>query len=667
MTSQLGRLVELVNRLQAACALAGDNSVEGQQSDLPGLWEALPQIVAIGGQSAGKSSVLEAVVGRDFLPRGSGICTRRPLVLQLLQAPKEARETATFLHQKGKVHDITESAEVLREEIEKETDRSLGPGKAVSAEPIMLTIRSPKVPNLTVRWSERTSLRRTDTSSPFQLVDMPGITKIATDNQPQSIVRELEDMSRAYIRPKNVIILAVSPANADIATSDAMRLVREFDPQGERTIGVLTKLDLMDKGTDAREVLEGRSLFLRHGWVGVVNRSQADINSRADIKAARDKERAFFKSRADYAHLATGTDVMVTQLSKQLEKAIRRAVPEIQAFIASSCRQLEAELRASGGDVPTDRGGRLHAVLTLLDAFDRAFEALLEGGRGGGERVRAVFETALPASFKALPFNNVFSLRAVKDVIETADGIQPHLLAPELGMRRLIRDGVALLRAPASNVVDSVHAILCDAVEAALADVCKSHPELQRFTALRSALGSTANASLEKHREEARKTVTTLVDMESSYFTASFFRDAQAQAAAQQLAGELGGTPAPAEDGPPAAAGVKNLLSRRPAEPEFSPEIEAHLRRVSGTVSAYVASVVASLKASVPKAVVHVQVLQAKKTLLSPLYQEVGGVSDEQLQQLLGEDQAAVERRASVAQRLALLRKAREEINLAMA
>jgi len=86
----------------------------------------------------------------------------------------------------------------------------------------MLTVRSPYVPNLT-------------------LVDMPGLTKIATDGQPQSIVRELEDMSKAYIKSENVIILAVSPANADIATSDAMRLVREFDPAGERTIGVLTK------------------------------------------------------------------------------------------------------------------------------------------------------------------------------------------------------------------------------------------------------------------------------------------------------------------------------------------------------------------------------------------------------------------------------------------
>jgi hypothetical protein len=66
---------------------------------------------------------------------------------------------------------------------------------------------------------------------------------------------------------------------------------------------VLTKLDLMDSGTDAREVLEGRSLFLRHGWIGVVNRSQADINARANILVARDKERSFFRSHPEYKHV----------------------------------------------------------------------------------------------------------------------------------------------------------------------------------------------------------------------------------------------------------------------------------------------------------------------------------------------------------------------------
>ena len=495
----------------------------------------------------------------------------------------------------------------------------------------MLTIRSPKVPNLT-------------------LVDMPGLTKIATDNQPASIVRELEEMSRAYIRPKNVIILAVSPANADIATSDAMRLVREFDPQGERTIGVLTKLDLMDSGTDAREVLEGRSLFLRHGWIGVVNRSQSDINSKADIRAARDKERAFFRAHPEYKHLRTGTDAMVSVLCLQLEKSIRAAVPQIQEHIAVATRELEAQLRALGGEMPlSDRGGRLHTVLSLCDAFDRAFEALLDGGRGGGERVRGVFESQLPAALRALPFNQIYSLRAVKDVIEVADGIQPHLIAPELGMRRLIRDGVALLRPPAESVVDAVHVILRDGVDTALSAVGTEQPSLNRFNALRATLRNTAEASLERHREETRKMVTTLVDMESAYFTAEFFRNAQAQAAAAAAAGEAADEAARLQHGPDdgpsrasallshaGANGGKAPPRRADGGGEFAPEVEAHLRRVSGTVSAYVASVCDSLKRSVPKAVVHCQVLQAKKSLLAPLYQQIGAITEEQLEQLLG-------------------------------
>jgi hypothetical protein len=476
-----------------------------------------------------------------------------------------------------------------------------------------------------------------------------------------------------------------------------MRLVREFDPQGERTIGVLTKLDLMDSGTDAREVLEGRSLFLRHGWIGVVNRSQSDINSKADIRAARDKERAFFRAHPEYKHvrspsfhacsfdmltlaaaqLRCGTDSMVSVLCVQLEKSIRAAVPQIQEHIAVATRELEAHLRALGGDTPlSDRGGRLHAVLSLCDAFDRAFEALLDGGRGGGERVRGVFESQLPAALRALPFNQVYSLRAVKDVIEVADGIQPHLIAPELGMRRLIRDGVALLRPPAEAVVDAVHVILRDAIDTALATVGAEQPSLNRFNALRATLRNTAEASLERHREETRKMVTTLVDMESAYFTAEFFRNAQAQAAAtaaSEQAAEDARHAHGAEDGPSRASallshangGKAGAQRRADGGGEFAPEVEAHLRRVSGTVSAYVASVCDSLKRSVPKAVVHCQVLQAKKSLLAPLYQQVGGVSEEQLEQLLGEDPEAVHERAACTQRLTMLRKARDEITAA--
>ena len=129
---------------------------------------------------------------------------------------------------------------------------------------------------------------------------------------------------------------------------------------------------------------------------------------------------------------------MVAALSAQLERAIRAQIPRIAEHLERSARQLEAELRDLGGAAPSDRGGMLHALLHACDAFDRSYAALLEGGKGGGERVRAVFDSQLAGSIRALPFAAAFALPAVKRTIESADGYQPHLIAPEAGIRRLI-------------------------------------------------------------------------------------------------------------------------------------------------------------------------------------------------------------------------------------
>ncbi|URD77183.1 GED, partial [Musa troglodytarum] len=91
-----GELDRSVNRIQRACTVLGDHG--GADGTLPTLWEAFPSVAVVGGQSSGKSSVLESIVGRDFLPRGSGIVTRRPLVLQLHKTEEGRPEDAEFLH-----------------------------------------------------------------------------------------------------------------------------------------------------------------------------------------------------------------------------------------------------------------------------------------------------------------------------------------------------------------------------------------------------------------------------------------------------------------------------------------------------------------------------------------------------------------------------------------
>ena len=89
-----------------------------------------------------------------------------------------------------------------------------------------------------------------------------------------------------YISMPSSLILALTAANMDLANSDALKLAREIDPEGERTIGVVTKIDLMDEGTDAVELLKGNVYHLKLGYFGVKNRSQKQISDRVSILEA---------------------------------------------------------------------------------------------------------------------------------------------------------------------------------------------------------------------------------------------------------------------------------------------------------------------------------------------------------------------------------------------
>ncbi|KAL0326836.1 UNVERIFIED_CONTAM: Dynamin-related protein 1C [Sesamum angustifolium] len=446
-------LIGLVNRIQRACTVLGDHGGEGMS-----LWEALPSVAVVGGQSSGKSSVLESVVGRDFLPRGSGIVTRRPLVLQLHKRRDSLSMQNFYMHQRRDLPTLAflDSAAAVRQEIADETDRITGKSKQISNIPIHLSIYSPMVrPRLHL-------ICKLDTDRP-SWVDKEG--------QPESIVEDIEMMVRSYVEKPNCIILAISPANQDIATSDAIKLAREVDPSGERTFGVLTKLDLMDKGTNALDVLEGRAYRLLHPWVGIVNRSQADINKNVNMMHARQKEREYFESSPEYGHLAhkMGAEFLAKLLSQHLEKVIRQRIPSIIALINKTIDELNAELDRIGRPIGVDGGAQLYTILEMCRAFDRVFKEHLDGGRPGGDRIYGVFDHQLPAALKKLPFDRHLSQNNVRKVISEADGYQPHLIAPEQGYRRLIDGSLGYFKGPAEASVDAVHFILKELVRKSIA------------------------------------------------------------------------------------------------------------------------------------------------------------------------------------------------------
>ncbi|KAL5162358.1 Dynamin-related protein 1C [Glycine soja] len=616
MTSLIG----LINKIQRACTVLGDHGGEGMS-----LWEALPTVAVVGGQSSGKSSVLESVVGRDFLPRGSGIVTRRPLVLQLHKTDDGQQEYAEFLHASRKR--FTDFAAV-RQEISDETDRITGKTKAISNVPIQLSIYSPNVVNLT-------------------LIDLPGLTKVAVEGQSDTIVQDIENMVRSYVEKPNCIILAISPANQDIATSDAIKIAREVDPSGERTFGVVTKLDLMDKGTNAVEVLEGRQYRLKHPWVGIVNRSQADINKNVDMIVARKKEREYFETSPEYGHLAhkMGAEYLAKLLSEHLEYVIRMKIPSIISLINKAIDELNAELDRIGRPIAVDSGAKLYTILQMCRAFDKVFKEHLDGGRPGGDRIYGVFDHQLPAALKKLPFNRHLSLKNVEKVVMEADGYQPHLIAPEQGYRRLIEGSIGYFKGPAEASVDAVHLILKELVRKSIA----ATEELKRFPTLQADIAAAANDALERFREESRRTVTRMVDMESGYLTVEFFRKMHLE--------------------PEKNADQKNPNRSNPNPPVDS-YTDNHLSKIGSNVNGYINMVLDTLKNSIPKAVVHCQVREAKRSLLNHFYVQVGkretnnkADAKDQLGALLDEDPALMEKRAQLAKRLELYKQAMDDIN----
>lgn len=225
----------------------------------------------------------------------------------------------------------------IRAEIENETIRIAGGNKGISKQPINLEIHSPNVLDLT-------------------LIDLPGITKNPVGDQEKNIEEIVRDMILEYIKKPNCLILAVSAANADLATSEALKLAKKVDPDGTRTIGVLTKLDLMDEGTDAGKMLENQVIPLSRGYVGVVNRSQKSINDKKDISKALEDERDFF-NRHDYYHdfvYRLGIPYLQKMLNRTLTEHIREKLPGLRDTLRKRETSLKCAIDEYENSHPTD-------------------------------------------------------------------------------------------------------------------------------------------------------------------------------------------------------------------------------------------------------------------------------------------------------------------------
>ncbi|CAL1568915.1 unnamed protein product [Knipowitschia caucasica] len=667
-------LIPVINKLQDVFNTVGADIIQ------------LPQIAVVGTQSSGKSSVLESLVGRDLLPRGTGVVTRRPLILQLLHLdPGDAlksddgrgEEWGKFLHTKNQ---IFSNFDEIRQEIVNETERVSGNNKGISDEPIHLKIFSPHVVNLT-------------------LVDLPGITKVPVGDQPKDIEVQIRDLILKHISNPNCIILAVTAANTDMATSEALKVAREVDPDGRRTLAVVTKLDLMDAGTDAVDVLMGRVIPVKLGIIGVVNRSQLDINNKKSVADSIRDEHAFLQKK--YPSLATrnGTKYLARTLNRLLMHHIRDCLPELKTRINVLAAQYQSLLNSYGEPVEDQSA----TLLQLITKFATEYCNTIEGTAKyietaelcGGARICYIFHETFGRTLESVDPLGGLSTIDILTAIRNATGPRPSLFVPEVSFELLVKKQVKRLEEPSLRCVELVHEEMQRIIQH-----CSNYStqELQRFPKLHEAIVEVVTSLLRKRLPITNEMVHNLVAIELAYINTKHpdFADAcgvmnnnieeQRRNRMRELPASVprdkapAGGPQPEQDGTgnwrgmlkkgeeapnsgpgsPLRGAVNLLDVPVPVARKLSSREQRDCEVIERLIKSYFLIVRKNIQDSVPKAVMHFLVNHVKDSLQSELVGQL--YKSGLLNDLLTESEDMAQRRGEAADMLQALQKASQVI-----
>lgn len=535
----------------------------------------LPQMVVVGTQSSGKSSLLNAIMACDLLPLGEAMVTRCPLHLQLAHAPSEAAGAmrAEFGTYEGGAWQAQRtfalaapnpsSAEIaqVRREIEAQTCALAGPGKCISSRPIHLRIHSAYVPDLT-------------------LIDLPGLTQMALteQGQPADIKQQIRSLVLEHVQKPRAVILAVLPARTDLEADAALELVKEVDPHGERTIGVLTKVDLMNpvraaesrrasrakpraaprpsprralspcslppaslrarprlraQGSDVAAFLadDGRvpsDLRMGHGYYAVRNRSTGEVvREGMTVEGGFEREAAFFAAHPAYGALRPaprarlGVPALARAMSRLLVSAVHAHLPAILAELREAHARTQREALELGAPLPADDASRLALAQSIVAEFCRDFTGCLSEKRAGvrtGRRIKDAFcrlrervHGSEAVSKEAFP--DEYIAGAVKD----CEG--NHLSFPVPPIEVLEQLLLAPAKAPIRQLLPPCVAA-ADEVRAELRELSESlcaAPALLRFPRLRAHLREDVGALLGGAHAQTVAKLGELVEMEEAY------------------------------------------------------------------------------------------------------------------------------------------------------
>ena len=596
----------------------------------------LPRICSLGTQSSGKSSVLESIVGLDFLPRGDGVVTRRPLELRLCHI-NSGQPWAIFEERKGvKFTDFIK----VRETIEALTDEVCKTNKNIIDKPIVLNVYSQTCPDLT-------------------LVDLPGVTRVPIGDQPKNIEQITKDMARRYVEDPLTIILCVIAANSDIATSDGLMLAKEIDVNGTRTLGVLTKLDIMDAGTDAKKVLMNEEIPLKLGYVGVKNRSKQDLNNKISMAETQRKEREFFKSHPVYKNLPAGhlgTEVLINKLTKIYFRIIRENLPRIVKAINDRVKTAEEELQSLGQPMPTDDAGKMSMLWNMINEYCDVFRKVLQGKYNnkrvnflegeGGFKIKILYKKLLEEYTENYKATAGYTDENINYALTIHEGDSIPGFPSVDAFIYLLRPQLEKLKDPIEECFQEVFQYL-DFLSGKIME-----KTFTRFPQAVNDMTDLVSNYLMEERDKTKYLIDSVVDMEINYlFTNDYdylnnFTTFIPKQKPNQ--GNTGGS----NDG----KGGTNNIDNKPQPPIDAKNI--FINEIRNRIEAYFKLIVRNLRDSIPKIMGNYLVKEIEENMQLKLYNKLYNARE--LTDLLSEPESVAERRKELNDMIKVMRNAQK-------
>ncbi|XP_039599959.1 interferon-induced GTP-binding protein Mx-like isoform X1 [Polypterus senegalus] len=470
----------------------------GIDQDLP-----LPSIAVIGDQSSGKSSVLEALSGVS-LPRGSGIITRCPLEMKMkkIREGKPWKGTLKYRDIEMHLHD----PKFVEEEILKAQNIIAGTASGISTELISLKIESSQVPDLT-------------------LIDLPGIARVAVGDQPSDIGEQIKSLIQTFIEKAETIILVVVPSIVDIATTEALKMAKEFDPDGQRTLGILTKPDMIDKGNEEKTVAVVRNLVieLKKGYMIVKCRGQQDINENLSLAEAIENERVFFKHHPYFSPFLdekkATVQFLAVKLTNELVEHIIESLPNLKRKIEDKLDETATELKTYGQPVPVADKETISFLVEKLRKYYDDISSIIKGEEKVEDQECKVF-SHLREQFEGLKKHLDTSFTEFRGEHSNIEDFMKKNRGKELPgfisystFEKFITQQIENLEAPSFKLLNAVSELMYSAYT----KTAKTH--FERFPNLLQVIKSLIGDILEKEFRKAEKMLQSQFDMEKHIFS----------------------------------------------------------------------------------------------------------------------------------------------------